>query len=120
VRRLAPLIAVVAIGLAYPAVVLVSDGVPDFPDRDECARPATADGDIDAVFGYFDSEREAAVLRDRALEVGFIGTEMSWNGCGRVRVAVGGIPTLEVGHELAEEARGVGLVVTLEQAAAGT
>ena len=56
-------------------------------------------------------------VRDQALEVGFIGTEMEWNGCGRVRVAVGGIPTLAVGHEFADEARGVGFDVTLEQAA---
>jgi hypothetical protein len=40
---------------------------------------------------------------------------MEWNGCGRVRVAVGGIPTLDVGSEFVEQARGVGFEVTLEQ-----
>jgi hypothetical protein len=79
-------------------------------------RPATEDGDIDAVFGYFDSEREAVLLQERALGAGFQGTEIQGNGCGRVRVAVGGIPTLDVGQQLAEEARTVGLEVTLEQA----
>jgi hypothetical protein len=116
VSRAARWIVIAAIVLAYPAYVLVAEGGPRFPARDDCVTPATQDGDIVAVFGYFDSEREAAALRDRALEVGFSGTELAWNGCGRVRVAVGGITTLEVGRELAEEARGVGLDVTLEQA----
>jgi len=115
VRRLATWAVVFVLALAYPLAV-IAGGAPRFPSRDECVRPATEDGDIDAVFGYFDSEREAIVLRDRALGVGFLGTEIQWNGCGRVRVAVGGVPTLDVGHQLAEEARAVGLEVTLEQA----
>ena len=115
-RRIVPWLLVAAVVLAYPVTTL-AHGEPSFPTRDECVHPATTDGDIDAVFGYFDSESEAASVRDRALEVGFIGTELEWNGCGRVRVAVGGIPTLAVGHEFADEARGVGFEVTLEQAA---
>jgi len=103
-----------AVALAYPLSVLAG-GAPRFPSRDECVRPATEDGDIDAVFGYFDSEREAVLLRDRALGAGFQGTEIQ-GGCGRVRVAVGGIPTLDVGHNLVAEARSVGFEVTLEQA----
>jgi hypothetical protein len=116
VRRILPWFVVAAVVLAYPVATLAR-GEPSFPTRDDCARPATEDGDIDAVFGYFDSESEAAEVRDHALEVGFIGTEMAWNGCGRVRVAVGGIPTLAVGHEFVEQARGVGFEVTLEEAA---
>jgi hypothetical protein len=116
VRRVVPWLVVAAVVLAYPVATLAR-GEPSFPTRDECVRPATADGDIDAVFGYFDSESEAASVRDNALEVGFTGTELEWNGCGRVRVAVGGIPTLAVGHEFADEARRVGFDVTLEQAA---
>jgi hypothetical protein len=115
VRRIVPWVVVVAVGIAYP-LVAVAGGTPLFPSRGDCVRPAAGDGDIDAVFGYFDSEREAVALRDRALEVGFFGTEIEWNGCGRVRVAVGGIPTLDVGRELAEEAHTVGLDITLEQA----
>jgi hypothetical protein len=102
--------------LAYPVATL-AHGAPSFPTRDVCVHPATVDGDIDAVFGYFDTESEAAAVRDRALEVGFSGTEMAWNGCGRLRVAVGGISTLAVGKAFAEEARKVGFDVTLEQAA---
>ena len=113
--RIAPWLVIAGLVLAYPVVILAS-GNPTFPTREECVRPATADGDIDAVFGYFDDELAAAAVRDRALEVGFGGTELGWNGCGRVRVAVGGIPSLAVGQEFVEQARGVGLEVTLEQA----
>ena len=114
-RRFVPWAIVLAVALAYPLVV-VAGGIPTFPSRDECVHPAIEDGDIDAVFGYFDSEQEAADVRDRALASGFIGTELEWNGCGRVRVAVGGIPNLDVGREFSEEARSVGFEVTLEQA----
>ena len=106
---------VLVLALAYPLVVLAS-GSPPFPSREECVRPATQDGDIDAVFGYFDSAAEAAAVRDRALAVGFPGTEVSWDACGRARVALGGIPTLEVGRAFVEQARTVGFEVTLEQA----
>jgi len=114
-HSLAPWAIVVVVVIAYPLVVSVR-GAPQFPSRDDCVQPATMDGDIDAVFGYFDSERDAVAMRDRALAVGFIGTEMLGNGCGRVRVAVGGIPTLVVGREFAEQARAAGFDVTLEQA----
>lgn len=114
-KRAAPWLLVAALALVYPVMSLATGG-PSFPTRDECVRPATADGDIDAVFGYFETELEAAGVRDRAIEVGFIGTEMASDGCGRIRVAVGGIPTLEVGRKFVEEARTVDFEVTLEQA----
>lgn len=114
-RRAAPWLAGVALVLAYPIATLATAGGPTFPTRDECARPATSDGEVDAVFGYFEEERAAAKLRDRALAVGFTGTEIAWNGCGRVRVVLTGIPTLEVGREFAEQARGAGFEITLEQ-----
>lgn len=114
--RFAPWFLVAALALVYPIVTLAT-GDPTFPERDDCARPAPADGEVDAVFGYFESEAEAVEARDRALEVGFTGTEAEWNGCGRVRVAVGPFPSLQVGREFAEQARGVGLEVTLEPSA---
>lgn len=113
--RLAPWLLVLGLLLVYPLVTMLEGG-PTFPTRDDCVRPATSDGNIDAVFGYFDDELEAAAVRDRALGVGFTGTELAWNACGRVRVAVGGIPTLDVGREFVEQARGVGFDITLEQA----
>jgi hypothetical protein len=115
VPRLAPWAVVLALALVYPISVLAS-GAPRFPSRAECVRPALQDGDIEAVFGYFESEQEASIVRARALAVGFEGTELQWNGCGRVRVAVGGIPTLEVGRAFVEQARSVGFEVTLVQA----
>jgi hypothetical protein len=105
---------VVVVVLAYPLVNLAG-GAPRLPTRDDCVRTATRDGKIDAVFGYFETELEAAAVRDRALEVGFQGTELLWNGCGRVRVYVSGIPTLEVGREFVDQARTVDFDVTLEQ-----
>jgi hypothetical protein len=113
-RRAAPWLLVLGLALVYPLVTLAS-GNPAFPTRDDCVRPATVDGEIDAVFGYFDGEGEAAQARDRALEVGFTGAEAAWDGCGRVRVAVGGIPSLAVGQEFVEQARAAGFEVTLEQ-----
>ena len=104
-----------AIVLAYPVIALAS-GKPGFPSRDDCVHPATTDGAIDAVFGYFQNEQEGAAMRNRALKLGFTGTTMEWNGCGRLRVYVGGIPTLAVGRDFMAETRGVGLDVSLEQA----
>jgi hypothetical protein len=117
VSRRALWLVLVVLVLAYPTLVLTIDGVPSFPSRDDCARPVQAGSGIDAVFGYFDTEGEAVRVRDRALAVGFEGTELAWNGCGRVRVAVGGIPSLEVGRDFAKQARAIGFHVTLEQAA---
>jgi len=114
-RLVAPWLLGAAVLLTYPVGTLAR-GAPSFPTHDECVRPAIADGEIDAVFGYFDSRSEAATVRDHALQVGFAGTEISLNPCGRVRVAVRGIPTLAVGHAFVEEAREVGFDVTLEQA----
>ena len=109
-------LAVAAFALGYPLATLATGGA-SFPTRDDCVHPATVDGEVDAVFGYFDDVRLAADRRERALALGFTGTEMRWNACGRMRVYLGGIPTLEVGMEFAKEARNVGLEVSLEQAA---
>lgn len=103
------------VALAYP-LVSVAGGAPGFPSRDDCVRPARSDGDIEAVFGYRESELEARALRDRALAVGFVGTESERDACGRARVFLRGIPTLEVGREFVEQARAAGFEVTLEQA----
>jgi hypothetical protein len=116
VKRAAPWLVILGLALVYPVVTLAT-GAPSFPTRADCVHPAIVDGDIDAVFGYFDDEKSAIRMRDRALAVGFEGTSLAWNACGRIRVAVGGIPTLEVGREFVEQARGVGFEVTIEQAA---
>lgn len=114
-RRSTAWLVVVAAGLAYPVAVLAG-GAPTFPSRDDCARPAVEGAEIEAVFGRFDGEEEAVEVRDRALETGFTGVETQRDGCGRVKVVLHEIPSLEVGREFAEQARAAGFDVTLEQA----
>jgi len=114
-RGLAPWVVVAVAALAYPLAVLAFSGTPEFPSRDDCAVPATGDGELRVVFGYRDSEREALALRDRVLKVGFLGVEPERDGCGRIRVAVDGIPSRAIGEEVIREARTVGLEPTLEQ-----
>ena len=106
---------VLAAGLAYPVAVLAG-GAPSFPSADDCARPARAGVEIEAVFGRFDTIAEAEELRDRAHAAGLTGVEIGRDGCGRVKVVQGDIPSIEVGEEFAEEAASVDLEVTLEQA----
>lgn len=114
VRRWAPWMLVAVVAVAYPLASLAA-GTPAFPSRADCVIPASHDGDIEAVFGYFDSERDGISMRDRALNVGFQGAEIERNACGLVRVVVGGIPTLGVGRDFVDEARAAGFEVTLEQ-----
>lgn len=116
IQRAAPWLVLVALALVYPLVSIGSGSV-TFPTRTECATPATGEGEVDAVFGYFEDPRPAVKLRDRALAVGFVGTEAGWDACGRMRVALTGIPTLAVGEQFAEQARNVGFEIMLEQAA---
>lgn len=113
--RVVPWLVIVVAALGYPLAVLAFAGAPDFPSRDDCVVAPTGEGEYQVVFGYRESELEALELRDRALAVGFQGTEIARNACGRVRVAVDDIPSLEVGEEVIREARTVDLDPTLEQ-----
>jgi hypothetical protein len=115
VSRTAPWLVVAVAVLAYPLAVLAFAGAPDFPSRDDCMLAPTGEGEYQVVFGYRDSELEATELRDRALAVGFQGTEFARNSCGRVKVFVDDIPTADVGEEVIREARTVGLEPTLER-----
>lgn len=112
-RSILPWAIVVVAALAYPLAVLAG-GSPRFPSRAECVHVARTDGDLEVVFGYFDSEASAQPLLDRVLSVGFKGSVIERNACGQVKVAVHGIPTLKVGKEVLGEARSVGLTPTLE------
>ena len=95
---------------------MIASGAPRFPSRAECVKPALEDGDIEAVFGYFDSVQEASHRAGQSTRRRLSRTEIQANACGVVQVAVGGIPTLEVGRAFAEQARSVGFEVTLVQA----
>jgi hypothetical protein len=115
VRRLRSWLIVVIVALAYPLAVLAGGG-PSFPTAGDCERGAVAGKDIDAVFGHFDTADEARRMQERALAVGFQGTEWAPDACGHVRVFLSGIPTLEVGRVFVREARAAGFDVTLERA----
>ncbi|MBA3402364.1 MAG: hypothetical protein H0U05_10315 [Actinobacteria bacterium] len=114
-HRFAPWLIVALAALGYPIVVLAFAGAPAFPSRADCVLAPTGEGEYQVVFGYRDSELEALELRDQALAVGFQGTEISRDGCGRVRIAVDDIPSREVGEEVIREARTVDLDPTLER-----
>jgi len=113
-RVAVPALFVVVAALVYPLAV-VAGGAPSFPSRSDCVHVAHADGDLEVVFGYFDSEAQARPVLDKALAVGFKGTQIEPNACGQVKVAVHGIPTLAVGDQVMAEARKVGFRPTLEQ-----
>jgi hypothetical protein len=112
--RVLPWAIVVVVGLAYPLAVLAGGG-PRFPTAAECVHTAQADGDLEVVFARTDTPTAAAALLQRVLTVGFKGSQVEPDGCGRWKVAVHGIPTLEVGDQVMAEARSVGLQPTLEQ-----
>ena len=113
--RVSAWLVVAVAALGYPLLVLAFAGAPAFPSRTDCAVAPTGEGEYQVVFGYRDSELEAIELRDQALAVGFQGTEIARDGCGRVRVSVDDIPSIEVGEEVIREARTVDLDATLEQ-----
>ena len=114
-RVLAPWAVLLVAALAYPIAVLAS-GSPRFPARSECVHLAKADGELEVVFGRFQSAADASTLLERVLRVGFKGSQIEPDGCGLFKVAVHGIPTLEVGDEVVGEARSVGLRATTEEA----
>jgi hypothetical protein len=114
-RTLVPWAVVGAVALAY-ALAVLAGGAPRFPSRSECVHPARADGNLEVVFGRFERAAEASELLEKVLAVGFKGSQVEPDGCGLLKVAVHGIPTLAVGEEVLAEARSVGLDPSLEQA----
>jgi hypothetical protein len=115
VQRRASWLIVVVAALAYPLAVLAFSGMPAFPSRDDCVLEPTGEGELQVVFGYRDSEVEALELREHVLAVGFEGTEIVRDACGRVRVAVDDIPSREIGEEVIRQARTVDLDPHLQQ-----
>jgi hypothetical protein len=115
-RRWLPSAVVAAAALLYPVIVLAG-GAPSFPSREDCVHPATRDGAIALVFGYFDSSVQAALQQERVRRVGYREANVeSDGGCGRVRVVVDGYTTLAGARDAVAEARSVGLRPTLELA----
>ena len=66
-----------------------------------------------------DGPEAAATFRDRVLSVGFSGTEMLADGCGRWKVVLEDVPSVEIAREVQAEAATVDLSPTLELASPG-
>jgi hypothetical protein len=99
--------------LGYPLVTLAG-GSPRFPSREECVRPPVEGKPVDVIFGRFDDPELAAETRDRVVAVGFTGTEARPDGCGRWKVVLEDVPSLETSREIQAEAATVDLRPTLE------
>jgi hypothetical protein len=105
---------VLAAGLIYPLVALAGGG-PRFPSVQDCVHPATRDGKVMLVYGYFDSAVHAGELRERLRGLGYEHAEVeSDGGCGRVRVVVHGYPDLRGADDAVAEASRVGLNPAVE------
>ena len=112
-------VAIVAVPLlAYPLITLAG-GAPRFPTRGECVRPAVAGEPADVVYGRFDSLTAAEELRQHVVSVGFTGTEVLGDGCGRWKVLLLNVPSVEIAEQVRDEARTVGLDPKLERATSG-
>ena len=114
-RRLWVAAAIVAVPLLVYPLVSLADGAPRFPSRADCVRAPAEGHPIDLVYGRFDSPVEAAALLDRVLHVGFTGTEVLPDNCGRWRVVLSEIPSIAIGEEIQAEAAMVDLHPWLER-----
>jgi len=111
-------LAVVIVALpvfGYPLVTLAGE-TPRFPNRDDCVHAPAEGQPVDIVYGRFDDPVSASELLDRVLAVGFSGTEVQFDACGRWEVILDDVPSVEIGREVLAEAATVGLEPTLELA----
>ena len=99
--------------LAYPVVTLAGGG-PHWPSRAECVHPAVEGQPVAVVFGRADDPMTANELRDRALSVGFKGTESVPDGCGRWKVVLENLPSVDIARQIQDEAHKVDLEPTIE------
>ncbi len=105
--------------LAYPAATLAT-GAPRFPTRDECVHPAVEGEPVDVVYGRFDSPLEAAALLERVLTVGLDRDgDRSSTACGRWKVVLEDVPSIEIARGVQEGAASVDLEPTLERGVGG-
>lgn len=122
-RSLAAWAIVLVATLAYPASMLVGysgqtlpGGLPRFPSTSDCVSASVPGEKVRLVVGYADSYPEAIVLRERAAAAGLRGTQVSQDGCGRLRVFVDDLPTIAAATALMENARSAHLEPTFELA----
>jgi hypothetical protein len=122
-RDALPWTLLLAAALAYPMSMLfgysgfrLPGGAPSFPTADECARSPIPGQTARVVFGYASSYTNAESLRLRARKDGFAATKIDQDGCGRLRVFVGKVSSIQEGQKLVSKARAVGLSAKLEDA----
>ncbi len=103
--------------LAYPAAVLALGGAPRFPSRSDCAALAEPleDGSFVAVYEREETLLEATKVRDSLITMGFTGTDVRPDGCGRWEVANPSVVTVEQARGHAEDAKRAGFVLRLEK-----
>jgi hypothetical protein len=102
-----------AAAIAYPATLLAEGGA-RFPQASDCVTAPTEGGEVMVVFGHVDSYPDALQLRDRAVRAGTGPVRVAQDGCGKVRVFVGALPSIAAAQEVARRARAAGLSPSLE------
>lgn len=124
-RSLAAWAVVLMAALVYPASMLVGysgqtlpGGLPRFPSISDCVSAPVPGEKVRLVVGYADSYPEANVLRERAVAAGLRDTQVSQDGCGRLRVFVDDLPTVAAATLMAN-ARSASLEPTFELASGG-
>jgi hypothetical protein len=113
--------AIVAVGLlSHPGAILVGysgsglpGGAPVFISARACVAGSTQDRDVRVVVGYADSYSEARDLRRRASSAGLGNVDVARDGCGRLRVYVDDVASVDVSRALGI-ARKAALEPTLE------
>ena len=117
--RLLLVVGIVVVPLLVYPLVSLTRGAPRFPTRSECVHAPIRERPVDVVWGRYDDPRDAAARKERIVGVGFLGTEALADGCGRWKVVLEGVPSIEVGREVVREAEAVDLHPTLELASDG-
>ena len=109
-------IAIVAVAaLGYPVVTLAG-GSPRFPSEEECVVEPVPGEPVDLVWGRFDDPVSSAEFAEQVISVGFKGTESLGDGCGRWKVVLEDVPSIEIAREVQAEAATVDLSPTIERA----
>jgi hypothetical protein len=106
--------AIVLVPLVGYVLLALGQGAPRFPTRGECVHAPIDGQPVDVVFGRRSGPVGATELRDQVVSLGFLGVESLPDGCGRWKVVLQDVPSIEVARGVQEEATSVDLEPTLE------
>ena len=112
-------VAIVVVPFVLYVGSTLAEGAPRFPTRAECVHRAVEGQPVDLVYGRFDSPARADHLRDRVVSVGFTGTDVLGDGCGRWKVVLESIPSIAVASQVRAEAVKAGFAPELELGTGG-